>query len=58
MLKQRAVEERGHVLEETGQLQQSLKLQTMKTNHLEDQLEELRTSHKVCVCVCICVWCV
>ncbi len=40
-------EERRKVAEETESLQQSLKLQTIKTGHLEDQIHELKTCQKV-----------
>ena len=40
-------EDRGKAVEEAERLQQSLKLQTMKNSHLEDQMEELKTGQKV-----------
>ena len=43
-------EEKTKAMEEIGKLQQALKLKTMKNDHLEDQIEELKNNHMVCVC--------
>lgn len=43
----RSGEERGRAAEEVGKLEQTLKLQKMKTSHLEDQMEEIKSNHKV-----------
>ena len=40
-------EDKGRALEEEERLQQALKLQAMKCSHLEDQMEELKSSHRV-----------
>lgn len=40
-------EEKRKALEEEERLQQALKLQAMKCSHLEDQMDELRNSHRV-----------
>ena len=42
-------EERGKSAEEVERLQQTIKLQTMKTSHMQDQLEELKATHRVSV---------
>lgn len=40
-------EDKGKAVEEAEKLQQALKLQTMRCSHLEDQIEELKSSHRV-----------
>ncbi len=45
-LKQRSGKEKGEAAEEKGKLQQALKLQTMKNEHLNDQIEELKNNHE------------
>ena len=40
-------EERRKTAQEIETLQQSLKLHTIKTTHLEDQIQELKTCQKV-----------
>lgn len=47
VLKMRSGEDKGKLMEEAERLQQNLKLQTMKTGHLEDQMNELRSSQRV-----------
>lgn len=40
-------EEKGKAAEEIERLQQAIKLQAMKTGHIEDQMEELKTTQRV-----------
>ena len=47
-LKTLSGEDKGKLMEEAERLQQNLKLQTMKTGHMEDQMNELRSSQRVC----------
>ena len=47
MLKKKLASEKGKTSEEVDGLQQSLKLQTMKTGHLRDQVKELTARYEV-----------
>jgi len=47
VLKRKLASEKGKTSEEVDKFQQSLKLQTMKTSHLHDQVKELTARYEV-----------